>query len=249
MRAWYTPPPIAPAVAAIATMSAAANTLDSETSESAHQLLESTSAVLVAPGGKGKEYNLALTSSMNLMTRLATTNVDVTQSENQQLLLQKALNDTSKDSSSKTAALGVLGSMSQLGAKGVEAAAKVGGIDAILSAVSNEDSSATTAQIAKSSLDQLTKSATDNLSSIDSKSMVQLIEANAIVTDQEKANANQFNKPKEKTQHQNWKDIYSQPTLIDEEEEKPKKPKKPIDPNKVKPKPVGKGARISPKPD
>jgi len=57
------------------------------------------------------------------------------------------------------------------------------------------------------------------------------------------------NKPKEKTQHQNWKDIYSQPTLIDEEEEKPKKPKKPIDPNKVKPKPVGKGARISPKPD
>ena len=175
----------AKAVAAIATMSAAANTLDSETSESAHQLLESTSAVLVAPGGKGKEYNLALTSSMNLMTRLATTNVDVTQSENQQLLLQKALNDTSKDSSSKTAALGVLGSMSQLGAKGVEAAAKVGGIDAILSAVSNEDSSATTAQIAKSSLDQLTKSATDNLSSIDSKSMVQLVEANAIVTDNE----------------------------------------------------------------
>ena len=57
------------------------------------------------------------------------------------------------------------------------------------------------------------------------------------------------NKPKEKTQHQNWKDIYSQPTLIDDEEEKPKKPKKPIDPNKVKPKPVGKGARISPKPD
>ena len=57
------------------------------------------------------------------------------------------------------------------------------------------------------------------------------------------------NKPKEKTQHQNWKDIYSQPTLIDEEEEKPKKPKKPIDPNKVEPKPVGKGARISPKPD
>ena len=57
------------------------------------------------------------------------------------------------------------------------------------------------------------------------------------------------NKPKEKTQHQNWKDIYSQPTLIDEEEEKPKKPKKPIDPNKVKQKPVGKGARISPKPD
>ena len=44
------------------------------------------------------------------------------------------------------------------------------------------------------------------------------------------------NKPKEKTQHQNWKDIYSQPTLIDEEEEKPKKPKKPIDPNKVEPK-------------
>ena len=65
------------------------------------------------------------------------------------------------------------------------AAAKVGGIDAILSAVSNEDSSATTAQIAKSSLDQLTKSATDNLSSIDSKSMVQLVEANAIVTDNE----------------------------------------------------------------
>ena len=57
------------------------------------------------------------------------------------------------------------------------------------------------------------------------------------------------NKPKEKTQKNNWKDIYSQPTLIDEEEEKPKKPKKPIDPNKVKPKPVGKGARISPKPD
>ena len=52
------------------------------------------------------------------------------------------------------------------------------------------------------------------------------------------------NKPKEKTQHQNWKDIYSQPTLIDEEEEKPKKPKKPIDPNKL-PKPVlGRGARI-----
>ena len=49
------------------------------------------------------------------------------------------------------------------------------------------------------------------------------------------------NKPKEKTQHQNWKDIYSQPTLIDEE---PKKPKKPVNPNKL-PKPVlGRGARI-----
>ena len=50
------------------------------------------------------------------------------------------------------------------------------------------------------------------------------------------------NRPKEKTQHENWKDIYSQPTLI--EEEKPKKPKKPVNPNKL-PKPVlGRGARI-----
>ena len=49
------------------------------------------------------------------------------------------------------------------------------------------------------------------------------------------------NRPKEKTQHENWKDIYSQPTLIDEE---PKKPKKPVNPNKL-PKPVlGRGARI-----
>ena len=50
------------------------------------------------------------------------------------------------------------------------------------------------------------------------------------------------NRPKEKTQHENWKDIYSQPTLIEEEE--PKKPKKPVNPNKL-PKPVlGRGARI-----
>ena len=49
------------------------------------------------------------------------------------------------------------------------------------------------------------------------------------------------NRPKEKTQHDNWRDIYSQPTLIDEE---PKKPKKPVNPNKL-PKPVlGRGARI-----
>ena len=49
------------------------------------------------------------------------------------------------------------------------------------------------------------------------------------------------NKPKEKTQNEHWKDIYSQPTLIDEE---PKKPKKPVNPNKL-PKPVlGRGARI-----
>ena len=48
-------------------------------------------------------------------------------------------------------------------------------------------------------------------------------------------------RPKEKTQHDNWRDIYSQPTLIDEE---PKKPKKPVNPNKL-PKPVlGRGARI-----
>ena len=50
------------------------------------------------------------------------------------------------------------------------------------------------------------------------------------------------NRPKEKTQHENWKDIYSQPTLIEEEE--PKKPKIPVNPNKL-PKPVlGRGARI-----
>ena len=50
------------------------------------------------------------------------------------------------------------------------------------------------------------------------------------------------NRPKQKTQHEHWKDIYSQPTLIEEEE--PKKPKKPVNPNKL-PKPVlGRGARI-----
>jgi len=55
------------------------------------------------------------------------------------------------------------------------------------------------------------------------------------------------NRPKkEKTQEENWKDIYSQPILTDDsdKEEKPKKPRKPIDPKKL-PKPViGKGARI-----
>jgi len=55
------------------------------------------------------------------------------------------------------------------------------------------------------------------------------------------------NRPKkEKTQEENWKDIYSQPILTDEsdKEEKPTKPRKPIDPKKL-PKPViGKGARI-----
>ncbi len=55
------------------------------------------------------------------------------------------------------------------------------------------------------------------------------------------------NKPKkEKTQEENWKDIYSQPILTDDsdKEEKPTKPRKPIDPKKL-PKPViGKGARI-----
>ena len=54
------------------------------------------------------------------------------------------------------------------------------------------------------------------------------------------------NKPKEKTQREHWKDIYSEPIV---DIEKPKKPKKPIDPNKVKPKLVGRGARVSPKPD
>ena len=50
------------------------------------------------------------------------------------------------------------------------------------------------------------------------------------------------NKPKEKTQNEHWKDIYSQDTLVEEEE--PKKPKKPVNPNKL-PKPVlGRGARI-----
>ena len=55
------------------------------------------------------------------------------------------------------------------------------------------------------------------------------------------------NRPKkEKTQEENWKDIYSQPILTDDsdKEEKPTKPRKPIDPKKL-PKPViGKGARI-----
>ena len=54
------------------------------------------------------------------------------------------------------------------------------------------------------------------------------------------------NKPKEKTQREHWKDIYSEPIG---DIEKPKKPKKPIDPNKIKPKPAGRGARVSPKPD
>jgi hypothetical protein len=54
------------------------------------------------------------------------------------------------------------------------------------------------------------------------------------------------NKPKEKTQREHWKDIYSEPI---DDIEKPKKPKKPIDPNKIKPKPAGRGARVSPKPD
>jgi len=50
------------------------------------------------------------------------------------------------------------------------------------------------------------------------------------------------NRPKQKTQHEHWKDIYSQDTLVEEEE--PKKPKKPVNPNKL-PKPVlGRGARI-----
>ena len=54
------------------------------------------------------------------------------------------------------------------------------------------------------------------------------------------------NKPKEKTQHEHWRDIYSEPI---DDIKKPKKPRKPIDPNKVKPKPAGRGARVSPKPD
>ena len=54
------------------------------------------------------------------------------------------------------------------------------------------------------------------------------------------------NKPKEKTQHEHWRDIYSEPI---DDIKKPKKPKKPIDPNKIKPKQAGRGARVSPKPD
>ena len=172
-------------------MSAAANSLDSETSQDAQKLLETASTVLSNSAGKGKEYNEALTSSLNLMTQLAAANIDITESDNQQALLRKALSSTSKDLSSKAAAISVVGSMSNLGRGGLNAAVEAGGIDAIISTVSNHGENVATMQIAKSSLNQLTSNATNDISAIDADTMVKLVEANAIVSEKNKSASNQ----------------------------------------------------------
>ena len=167
-------------------MSAAADSLDSETSQGAQILLETASTVLTNSAGKGKEYNEALTSSLNLMTQLAAANIDITASDSQQALLKKALSNTSKDLSSKAAAINVVGSMSNLGREGLNAAIEAGGIDAIMSTVSNHGENVATMQIAKSSLNQLTSNATNDISAIDTDTMVKLVEANAIVSEKNK---------------------------------------------------------------
>jgi hypothetical protein len=172
------------AMAAVATMSSATGIMDENNTASASVLLESTSKVLASSTIRGAEYTEALTSSVQLMNRLARANVDLSQSECQKALLVEALNDTSTNESLKSSAIGCIGTMSTMGgAQGVATVAAMGGLEVITIAVLSKGNSGTTSKVAKESLQQITESATANVESVAQSSLLKIVEANAIVHD------------------------------------------------------------------